>query len=282
MILSFHASATAGPDEDSAFVSRRPFALYAMPVVAVALAGWRGGTNRRSANLCLAWAVVTTAAVGFTQSRTALVACLALFPAAIALRLTKKSALVSLLMTAAVGAGFLSLIFTVPAMYDRFFKNDASMKVGGVAINASGRTKIWGVLWDNVGDDWLFGKGVATSVQMVRKVFPIAGQPHNDFLRFYYDQGLVGVGLFAWFLAAFFGRAFRDLGRSIRFQTGDYRIHLAAMLAFAAVLISMATDNTYVYAFVMVPMGALIGAGVGAGSRLDRQQWSDPDRGHTR
>jgi O-antigen ligase len=281
VLLSFRESYINGAEEEGDLISRRPFALYAMPVVAVALAGWRGGTTRKTASLCLIWALITTAAVGFTQSRTALVACLLLFPIAIALRLTKKSVLASVILTAAVGAAFLFLIFTVPALYDRFFKNDAAIKVGGVAINASGRTKIWGLLWDNIGDDWLFGKGVATSVLMVRTRYAAAGQPHNDFLRFYYDQGIVGIGLFAGFLITFFARAFRDLKRSIQYQTGEYRIHMAAIMGFVAVLISMATDNTYVYAFAMIPMGALIGASIGAGSRLDRPNAPDADWGHT-
>jgi O-antigen ligase len=263
--FSFHASYTAGPDGEALLMSRRPFSLYAMTVVAVALAGWRAN----SVKSLLVWAVVVTSAVAWTQSRTALVACLLLFPLAVALKLTKTSIAWSAVLSAAVAAAFAAAVLSYQPLYDRFFANDASLQVGSVAINASGRTKIWELVWSKVGDDWVFGHGTATSIRLVRDVYPEIGQPHNDYLRFYYDQGIVGVGLWSLFIVTFFYRAFGDLRRSIKFSPDDRKIHIAGILAFIAALISMGTDNTYVYGFVMIPLGAIMGASLGVGSRLN-------------
>ena len=258
--------AKLGDGVDGSYITNRGFALYALPVVAVALAQWRALHNTKIVKLfALGWALVVTVTIALSMSRTALVCALLLFPLAIFLRLNKKSMVVSV-MSLVVGGGLLGIaIMSYQPLYNRFFGDDASMKVAGVAINASGRTKIWDVVLRSVQGDWLFGKGVATSQVLVRQVFNgFVGQPHNDYIRYYYDTGAFGLTLWLCFAFAFMTRTVKSLRRSIREETPDYPLHLAAFLAFVGVSGSMLTDNSVCYSFVMMPLAIVMGCSLGA------------------
>ncbi len=56
-----------------------------------------------------------------------------------------------------------------------------------------------------------------------------------------------------------------SLRRAIRNRSTDYPLHLAPILAIAAVSGSMLTDNSVDYFFVMIPLGIVIGCSLGVG-----------------
>ncbi len=257
-----------GEDQDlEGVVGPRPFALYSLSVVGVSLGLWRGShASKMQAMLPLFWAALTTFTVALSMSRTALVCCALLFPLSILLRLNLRSTLLSLGSLLAGGVLFALAVLSYKPLYDRFFAYDASMKVGGVAVNASGRTKIWELLYQTIGDDWIFGKGMASSEIIIRSTFNgMIAQPHNDYLRYYYDTGAVGLGLYLCFAISFLSTTIRNLARSVRSQSPDYPLHVAAILAFSAVSWSMLTDNSVCYSFVMLPLGVVLGCSLGAG-----------------
>ncbi len=259
------AEVAAGKAETAdCLVNARSYALMVMVVSAVALARWRAGSR-----FALASAAVFAAALFLSLSRTALVVTLLMVPAAIALRGTLRSLAAAVLILAAGGAAFGVALATYPPLYARFFGHDASLAVGGVAINAEGRTRVWNMLLDGVGPDWFAGKGIASSEAVVEQVFGRWGlaQPHNDYIRFYYDGGLIAVGLWSAFVVAAVFHIAGDLRRAIRAGGGDPPLHVAALLAVVAVSASMATDNPVSYAFVMLPLGVVLGASLGAGQR---------------
>ena len=84
-------------------------------------------------------------------------------------------------------------------------------------------------------------------------------------MRVVYDFGALGVGLLTWFAI----RTARSLKR-IRKRSPNSVPALAALYAAVAVLIMMTTDNPLDYAFVMIPLGALIGLGLGSGRTAAR------------
>ena len=265
-IIYYDKKLGGAPDD---IIGPRSFALFALIVVAVALSRWRGQhRSRLAAFIPLAWAAIVTFTVALSMSRTALVCCAALFPLSIFLRLDKKGFVMAAAVLLIGGALFVIAIFSYQPLYDRFFAFDASIKVGGVSVNASGRTQIWELLLRNIRDDWTFGHGVASSEILVRNHFNKKGyeiaQPHNDYLRFYYDTGIVGLGLWLIFAGGFFVRTVGNLRRSIGNQSDDYPLHVAAMLAFAAVSWSMLTDNSVCYCFVMMPLAIVMGCSLGA------------------
>jgi hypothetical protein len=266
--------------EAEGIINPRPYALYALAVVAVALAKWRGSSKI----MPLFWALLVTVTVGLSMSRTALVCCIILFPLSIALRLNIKSAIQGAVILALGAGSFAAALFLYPPLYNRFFAEDAAIKMGNVSLNTSGRTRIWQVLWETIGNDWTFGKGIGAAVIVVRDKFhgEIA-QPHNDYLRFYYDTGMVGLALWLLFAYAFTSRTVGNLWRSVRNQTSDYPLHVAALLAFFALSWSMLTDNSQVYSYVMMPLAVIFGCSLGAGEKamlhlkeLEVQYYEEP------
>ena len=240
-------------------VGARSYALYALVPVATALAIWQASGQRR----WLAWGGVLLTLILLSMSRTAMVAGLLAVPLAIGLRGNRRSVGRAVIVLAGTAAAFTGAVLSYAPLYDRFFANDASMDVGGVAVNASGRTAMWNMVLDSLGHDWVFGKGIASSANLIATYFPELAQPHNDFLRFYYDFGAVGLALWLAFVVQILVVMWKHLRASARSRSSDYAVHLAPLLAIVAVTITMFTDNSVTYYFVMVPVGILIGCSLG-------------------
>jgi O-antigen ligase len=266
VLLYFYAVEDGGLAADG-LVNARPFALYAMVALAVAVARWRAGG--REGMGYLVWGGVIVLAVFLSLSRTALVACLLLFPIGIALRLNRKSLIQAVVILVIATTAFVTAVFTYQPLYERFFGYDMAT-MGGVDINVSGRAKMWNMLFETLGNDWVFGKGIAASGNLIDEYFPDIGHPHNDFLRFYYDLGVVGLSMWLTFVFAFTWKTLRNLRRSIRDAGGDYPVHMAALMALIAVSGSMFTDNSVSYSFVMMPLAIVMGCSLGAGRAAER------------
>ncbi len=95
VLLYFFAVAKGGLDATGGIVGGRTYALYAMVIVSIAIARWRGG--QKSA---LIWTIFVLLAVFLSLSRTALVASLLLIPLAFALRGDRKSIKLAVLILA--------------------------------------------------------------------------------------------------------------------------------------------------------------------------------------
>lgn len=237
----------------------RSFALFALLGVARQLGRWQAGERGG-----LTLAALLTGVVFLSLSRTALVAALALFPVAALVRGDRRGWLTAVWFGALAAGALLAAVFLSETMYERFFGFDATLAVGGVNINASGRSDMWALLLERSWDNPFFGHGIGASSILVDQHFaPTLGHPHNDFLRFLYDVGLVGLGLWLMFLGVtaltlwFHGRR--------RARAGDHTFvyFLTPLLALAAVTASMLTDNTAGYTFVMAPLAILIGCALG-------------------
>jgi O-antigen ligase len=172
-------------------------------------------------------------------------------------------------MTVFAGSVLIGSIFLSQSMYDRFFAYDAKIAVGGMMINASGRTEMWQTLLDDLrGKAVFFGRGAGAAGRLIDRYFPDLGHPHNDFLRLLYDFGAVGLGWWVLFLVivmfTMIGgvRACTRQVPDARSRTKDHPdlpLHLAPILALLAIIMSMFTDNSISYIFVMAPLGMLIG-----------------------
>jgi len=250
------------------FFAARPFALFAAVAVARQLARWQAGDWKGFA--VGVWLVVL---VFLSQSRLAMVACLIQFPLAMSCRGDLKSIARALMMTVFAASALIASIFLSQSMYDRFFAYDAKIAVGGVMINASGRTEMWQTLLDDLrGKAVYFGRGAGGAGRLIDRYFPDLGHPHNDFLRLLYDFGAVGLGWWALFLVIVIftmiggvrrctqaPAAVTSTSRSRMKGHPDLPLHLAPILALLAITMSMFTDNSISYIFVMAPLGMLIG-----------------------
>jgi O-antigen ligase len=167
-------------------------------------------------------------------------------------------------------------------MYQRFFGYDASLEVGGVAINASGRTAAWEAMIADIRTPmqlW-FGSGAGAGSTFVSLRFVNLPHPHNDYLRYLYDFGLFGL---CWFLAFALAAVVMLWNRLRAARAADDRpavgLPLGTLLALLGVLVSMLTDNSANYIYVMAPLAILLArrcaagrpsAGAGAGLGVPR------------
>lgn len=163
---------------------------------------------------------------------------------------------VGLLLAAVVG--LVGLWFGYPPFRERFTSGDAAVQVGGTALNTSGRTEIWAVVWDSSMKAPLFGHGPGTSQMAVSKAFVTITQPHNDYLRMVHDFGFVGA--FFWAL----GLLTLLVLLVCRAHRLDRTVDWAALITLLGLMLGSVTDNVVVYPFVMVPAGVVIGLGLAA------------------
>ena len=143
---------------------------------------------------------------------------------------------------------------------DRFLVGDAGYQVNGVAFNTSGRSEIWrGVLRSiHQGDSWL-GQGAGSAASYVARTFVTVTQPHNEYLRLWHDFGLIGLGLF---VVGYLMLAIRAMSFARRSTGDDARVHWSAFLGLIVVALVAVTDNVFIYPFVMIPLGVMVGLSV--------------------
>ncbi len=240
-------------------VGARSFALYALLGIAWYAAGWR-----YRARLSLALAVGLVLAVGLSLSRTGLVVGVLLLPLA-QFRPNRLSGWIRLVGLAVAGVVVLNFaVNRIAPLRDRFYEGDTSLRVGGVAINATGRTNLWGTTWESYRDSPWIGKGAGSASRLIEERFTGLGHPHEDYLRLLHDFGLVGFVLWVVGYVAMVGACGQAWLRADQAgRRSEARLHLAAVLALVAVAIAMLTDNVIVYAFVMAPLGVLVGTSLG-------------------
>jgi O-antigen ligase len=236
----------------------RAFALFALTGLAWHLACWHYGSRR---NL---WeAVAISAVIGVSLSRLASMIALLLFPLS-QIRLTsiKKWMAVVFLSAAMVGLAYLALTYIEP-IRARFFEGDLSLQVGTVAINVMGRANMWRATVDSWKSSPWIGRGPGAAQTLLRSLYPNIFHPHNDYLRVLHDYGIVGLSLWVLGLVNLLRATWGARRRSDRLGLQEARLHWAAFLALVALVLSMVTDNSMAYIFVMAPQGILIGTSLG-------------------
>jgi len=121
-------------------------------------------------------------------------------------------------------------------------------------IGTTNRAAGWAYLFDNLpeGTNW-FGQGAGLSSYLIDELLGIH-HPHNEYIRIFFDFGVVGLGLFLLGSLALFVSL---IVVHLRNREG---ITLAAPLMVAAVALTALTDNPIVFAYVMVPVAVVISA----------------------
>ncbi|MAP63380.1 MAG: hypothetical protein CMH34_06470 [Microbacterium sp.] len=148
---------------------------------------------------------------------------------------------------------------------DRFLEGDQALQIGGLSISTQGRATFWELLLGNIGDGWFFGNGLGSAARLITTYIPSQSHPHNDYLRFYFEFGLLGVGLFIVGYLMLILRVWKNA------RVSDHSVHWAALISLLAVGFVAITDNPFVYPFVMLPVGALSGFSL-ARARLEASE----------
>lgn len=263
-VLSYHLGVMPG----GFGIQARSFALFALVALAWQLGRWRSGDRRAF------WAALAIVGlIGISLSRTAFVVGVLLFPAS-HMRLQSVR---GWFQAGVLGVGAVGLLYTIVSRVEplraRFFEGDLSLKVGGIAINAMGRTAFWEITLASWRKSPLIGNGSGSAQPLIEAYFPGLGHPHNDYLRILHDYGLIGLAIWLVGYLVLLWVTSSAWSRSDPQRDAAAGVHLAAFLALAAVAAAMVTDNTMVYVFVMAPAGILVGASFGV---MERDQHKDP------
>ncbi|MFP5298757.1 MAG: O-antigen ligase family protein [Actinomycetota bacterium] len=169
---------------------------------------------------------------------------------------------------ASIAAIFYVLFHNVATFRERFTEGDVVQVAGSLNVNASGRFQIWPLVWDSAKTSPLLGHGAGSAAVLTDRTFDSIGHPHNDYLRMFHDFGIVGLSMWVVGITTLVGRTARAWKRADLLGLPEARLHLSALLALIAVSISMFTDNSMTYLFVMAPLGILVGLSVGTARRM--------------
>jgi O-antigen ligase len=218
--------------------------------------------RHESSKISFVVAAAITAVIALSGSRMALLTACALLPLS-SLSIGRKhffrTNLESLTLFVLASASVFYLV-TRTSLEDRFFQGDTSMRLGGFAINASGRTETWRFVWESSMDSPWWGHGAGSTQEFVTARYPDMVHAHNDYLRILHDYGVIGGVLWAAAYILLFIRIAKAWVVADRGKTGAASFHLFALLALVSVAALMATDNALVYAFVMSPAAMIAGA----------------------
>jgi O-antigen ligase len=225
----------------------RPFAITGIVILAITIPG------KPENWLVRITPYVCAAAIGLSLSRTATLIALLLLVFVVLRGKRRGRTIRALAVLCGIGAvGLLALRGYAP-LRDRFIGGDAAVSLGGVALNTSGRANIWGLLESGLSSNGLFGAGVGSASDVVVSRYPEVAQPHNEYLRFLFDFGWPGLALF---VAGYLLLVVRCYRRAVR---NEEPIHWSALIALIGIGLIAFTDNPFVYPFVMVPVGVLVG-----------------------
>lgn len=247
-------------DETGWFLGPRTFALMALNPLSWHLARRYYG-DRTSGLLAMGWLIT----IFMTFSRTAAAAALILFGVATVLQvMNRPGRRVGAAVVAICAVGGVVLFLThSQAAQQRMFGGDASLQVGGVALNTTGRLTIWGIVALSASQAPITGHGIGSSVTLLKGVIDNIAHPHNDYLRIWHDLGLIGL----FFILASFSAWFVSMARAFRRAKPVLSTAaigpLTGIFALLGLMIGMLTDNSVVYSPVIAPAAALIGIGVG-------------------
>lgn len=192
----------------------------------------------------------------FSLSRTATLVSLVLL-SFIAIRRNRKIvasgsrlAKAYLILAGGILAAALAFMF-FPPLRNRFLVGDKGVRYGDLSFSTSGRTRIWELLISDQ-EHWLLGNGLGAAAQLVQARTQIE-HPHNEYLRFYFDFGIIGLALFA---AGYLTLARRILSNARR---TDHPLHWGAFASLVGIAASAVTDNCFVYPYVVLTVGSLAG-----------------------
>lgn len=155
-----------------------------------------------------------------------------------------------------------------------FVGGDNALTIAGISLNTSGRAFIWAQTFSSFMESPWFGNGLGSAFELVRSI-STQEHPHNDYLRLLHDLGIVGFVTWMIFAVKSARVALRGIRHHRKINQNHRKYypagmwHLTALLSIMAVSLSMITDNTIIYSFVMHPLGVFLGSSIGYAIKED-------------
>jgi O-antigen ligase len=248
--------------EEGWLVGPRPLAVLGVVMLSWHLSCWYFDSRRSRLSIAL-WLL----AILLSMSRTCIAVALVLVGLVVLLQTRFRPSRAALSAPALLVAASLTLGLVVysSAFNERFFGGVSTQKfeVAGLQINSSGRINMWSATITSALDSPIVGQGMGSSQQLIERLFPRLGHPHNDYLRVWHDLGAVGVALLITAMASWMRVLWRGWYEAERGGTRRAIFELSAMLLLVGLMLVMVPDNALIYSFIMGPAGVLIGCGLG-------------------
>jgi hypothetical protein len=179
--------------------------------------------------------------------------------------------------TIVVAAALALAVFHSERMQRKMFQSGsgsvAELRLDNPNLSTSGRRLTWELLMEEGSKKPWFGHGANANEAFMEETFGTKGQPHNDWVRLFFDYGYVGSGVFG---LAILVQSLHALVAARR-ATGRRRLFLYAGAAgFVPFVMLMMTDNVVLYAgFFGNLQFALLGLGYSA-QAADMPQEGNP------
>jgi O-antigen ligase len=264
-VILYAIPAVAGP-QGPITTSGRPFALFALFGVAA------GAARHRYTKRGIGMIILFLTAILLSLSRSALVVALLLLPLTRFDPRNLKGWSKSLCGVILCVLLLLALVQNVKPLRERFTTGDIHTVGSGIRINTSGRYAMWTTIWDSFSESPWIGKGPGSSTTVLANRFVGISHPHNDYLRILHDYGLIGLGFWMWLLVALLSALYRSWRSANQpNKSEEAQLKLVAFSAFIAFMLVMFTDNPVTYAFVIGPLGALLGIAIGSWTRTEHR-----------
>ncbi len=247
-----------------AVIGARSFALYALPGLALLLGRWVRGSRTS-----LWLAVGLTALIALSLSRTALVVAVLLFPL-VRLRSMKRHDVFRVVLAGVFSVLVLYFLIIHSAALTSRLLGENTLKeylLGDATLDTSGRTAFWAATLDSYQESPWFGKGPGSANDLIDEIFPGLGHPHNEYLRYLHDSGMVGLALLLCGFMQILVRCRSVYQQAVQEASALASLYLGAFLALIAILLTAITDNTFSYLFVMAPLGVAIGTTLGSSAQ---------------
>jgi len=120
-----------------------------------------------------------------------------------------------------------------------------------------GRVQIWLNSFELLREYWFLGMGIDS----FRDIYPInfpnsivrANHPHNIYLRWWFEYGLIGISAYLYIIAASFGKAFKRVREMKRenWNSSD-RLLLSLHIGFIASLAASMVDSPFHHPQVII------------------------------
>ena len=261
------------------FRAPNPFAFYWLATLIFAGSLW--ASERRRLDLLVAVTAGIQAVA--TQTRIAIAALVVVLLLMVLLEARRGATkLVGVLVVATMVVGMLVALVTFPALqYGVFFGQvdtvgEAVSTATANRLDTQGRDRVWSAVYEGaVSGSPIVGQGIGSSTRFFQTASTtgMAGVVHNEYLRVFYEQGLVGLVM----LLAVLALSVAYLAARYRHARGLERDLLAgAIVGVVAYAIIAITDNAMDYyaifgQFIAVTAGAALAQR--ASRRRDGQLW---------
>jgi O-antigen ligase len=187
-------------------------------------------------------------------------------------RFKKRGRVIGLIVLIPIFSFFVFIFFTeFGFVQSRNLGGDAGIRIWDYVISTQGRVSFWNLILNQQEGYTFFGEGPGSVRELLSGKFSNLKEPHNDFIRIYYESGLIGISLFICGLVSYL----RYLTKNIFTLPSQLRIQnifFSASLSLLAFITQALTDNPIVYRYVMAPLGLILGSALSQANTKCRQE----------